>query len=87
MDNINDINLGGNEQGLFDIKEEENANEIEEQKDNTQKNPLNSFFDSKPDSKEINLQITSDKKEENINNINIEGERERDAEIPRKMKK
>ena len=79
VDNINDINLGGNEQGLFDIKEEENANEIEEQKDNTQKNPLNSFFDSKPDSKEINLQITSDKKEENINNINIEGERERET--------
>ena len=79
VDNINDINLGGNEQGLFDIKEEENANEIEEQKDNTQKNPLNSFFDSKPDSKEINLQITSDKKEENIDNINIEGERERET--------
>ena len=79
VDNINDINLGGNEQGLFDIKEEENANEIEEQKDNTQKNPLNSFFDSKPDSKEINLQITSDKKEENINNINIEGERARET--------
>ena len=79
VDNINDINLGGNEQGLFDIKEEENANEIEEQKDNTQKNPLNSFFDSKPDSKEINLQITSDKNEENINNINIEGERERET--------
>ena len=79
VDNINDINLGGNEQGLFDIKEEENANEIEEQKDNTQKNPLNSFFDSKPDSKEINLQITSDKNEENINNINIEGERARET--------
>ena len=65
VDNINDINLGGNDQEIFDKKGEENSNEKEKEQ--------NKFFDTKPDSCENNFQISGDKKEENIN---IEGERD-----------
>ena len=65
IDNINDINLGGIDQEIFDKKEDENSNEKEKEQ--------NKFFEIKPDSSENNFQISGDKKEENIN---IEGERE-----------
>ena len=65
VDNINDINLGGNDEELFDKKDGENTNEKE-------KSP-NKFFDTKPESNENNFQIIGENKEDN--NI-IEGERD-----------
>ena len=69
VDNINDINLGGSNKELFEIKEE-NINENDEKEDNNDNNkPISSFFESKP--LENNLENVDEKKEE----INM-GERE-----------
>ena len=65
VDNINDINLGRNDQEIFDKKGEENSNEKEKEQ--------NKFFETKPDSCENNFQINGEKKEENFY---FEGERE-----------
>ena len=73
VDNINDINLGGGNKDLFEIKEEENLNEDDEPKEKnpSQNKPVSSFFESKP---ETDFEISGEKKEEN--NINFNGERE-----------
>ena len=62
VDNINDINLGGSNKELFEIKEE-NINENDEKEDNNDNNkPISSFFESKP--LENNLENVDEKKEE-----------------------
>ena len=62
VDNINDINLGGSNKKLFEIKEE-NINENDEKEDNNDNNkPISSFFESKP--LENNLENVDEKKEE-----------------------
>jgi len=69
VDNINDINLGGSNKELFEIKEE-NINENDEKEDNNDNNkPISSFFESKP--LENNLENVDEKKEE-INMIERE---------------
>ena len=73
VDNINDINLGGDNKDLFEIKEEENLNEDDDPKEKnpSQNKPVSSFFESKP---ETDFEISGEKKEEN--NINFDGDRE-----------
>ena len=65
VDNINDINLGGSNKDLFEIKEEENMDENEDKDDktNTQNQPISSFFEKKLD--EDNIEIAAEKKEDN----------------------
>ena len=65
VDNINDINLGGNDEELFDKKDGENTDEKEKSQ--------NKFFDTKPETNENNFQINGENKEDD--NI-IEGERD-----------
>ena len=73
VDNINDINLGGDNKDLFEIKEEENLNEDDDPKEKnpSQNKPVSSFFESKP---ETDFEISGEKKEEN--NINFDADRE-----------
>ena len=66
VDNINDINLGGSNKELFEIKEEDNINENEDKEDNNENNdnnkPISSFFENKP--LENNLEVPEEKMEE-----------------------
>ena len=73
VDNINDINLGGDNKALFEIKEEENMNEDDEPKEKnpSQNKPVSSFFESKP---ETDFEIRGENKVED--NINFDGDRE-----------